>query len=152
MTIASDVLGILDQARGLVDDLGLRPYRVYLRTIAWSGARSGLGTATTTTTELTVQGTKRPKVKQLSAKDVIASGGAFEDTVFEIGPFTPPFAGGGTATTSLNPAMGSTPTEVYYIVVGPGTPTNGWLCERMSDKLDSPFRYMVTVRKKGVNL
>jgi hypothetical protein len=151
MSIVSDSLGILDQARGLLDDVGLRPYRVYVRTRAATGGRVGLGSTVATTTEITVDGTKRPKVRQLSAKEVVAAGGALSDQIFEIGPLTPEFSGGGTDPATLNPAIAAEPTEVAYILVGPGTPENGWICHRISDKLDSPFRYMVTVQRTGVN-
>lgn len=152
MTIVSDALSILDDARGLLDDVGLRPYQVFVRVTAWSGARAGLGTKTVTDTELTVADGKRPKVRQLSAKDVVASGGSLSDQIFEIGPLTPPFTGGGTEASVINPALDAdAPTGVLYVLMGPGAPADGWLCKRVGDKLDSPFRYMVTVQRIGVD-
>lgn len=152
MSIVSGSLPILDAARGLLDDAGLRPYQVFVRVNTWSGARIGLGTKTSTVTELNVDGNKRPKVRQLSAKDVVASGGTLEDQLFEVGPLTPPFTGGGVATTTINPPTSASPTEVNYILIGPGTPAAGWLCKRVSDKLDSPFRYLVTIQRIGMDV
>ncbi len=49
----------------------------------------------------------------------------------------------------LSPAQTATPTEIYYLVKGPGLPTAGLLCQRVKDGLDKPFRYSVTVKSLG---
>lgn len=151
MSIVSDSLPILDDARGILDDVGLRPYRVLLRITKWSGDRPGKGGKVVTETELFVADSKRPKVRQLSAEDVIASGGTFSDRMFQIGPFTPAFSGGGLSPSDLDPALDGdqSPQTIDFVLIGPGTGDAGIKCSRVSDKLDSPFRYMVTVRQTG---
>ncbi len=76
--------------------------------------------------------------------------------VYELGPFTPEHNGslGWTDTKALSPAdlsplQTGTPTEIYYVIKGPGFPTSGILCSRVSDDLAKPFRYMVTVKNTG---
>ena len=46
MTLRTDLIPVVDEARDLIDDLGLRLYTVQTVTRTWSGARRGEGTAT----------------------------------------------------------------------------------------------------------
>lgn len=147
MSIVDDVLPILDVARGILDDVGLRKFTVVCRTITWSGERVGLGTATTVDTTLSVAGSKRVKVRELKSQEIIAQGGNYSEQWLEIGPFTPPFTGGGTAESSLNPPTVSSPREVYYKVTD-SRGGSAWY-DLADIKTDSPFRYVVTVRKSS---
>ena len=150
MSIVSDSLGILDQARGLLDDVGLRPFRVFVRKTEFKETNElGLGDKKVTTTEITVDGDKRPKVRQLSAKEIVASGGQLSDLMFEVGPLTPPFVGGGVDASTITPAVGRYAAQIDYIVKGPGMPEEGGVFTKVSDDFSSPFRYMFTIRKTG---
>lgn len=149
MSIVSRLLKTLDKGRARLDTVGLRPYTVTLRVITYAGARVGLGAATTTNTAITVADAKAPKVRVLSDSDTVASGNLFTKTRYEIGPLTPAYDGGGVAATTLDPATSASPTEVFYVVTGPGTPSTGMLCKKVADKYDSPFRYMLIVESIG---
>ncbi len=149
-TLRDSLLPVLQRFRDLSVDLGVRQYQVWIRRITWSGARAGLGTATTTDTYL-----GRPKFRRVSSKDVIA-GSVMSEQMFEIGPFTPshssPSATPDTLAVSpadLSPPQTGTPTEIYYVVKGPGLPESGALFERVMDSLERPFRYTVTIKSIG---
>ncbi len=151
MSIVSDVLSILDMGRGLIATAGLCPYSVWVRTITWSGSAPGRGTQTVVDTPIYVDGDKNPQVKRVQGRDIMPGGTYFTDE-FTIGPMTPPFAGGGVASTTLDPSIGSTGQEMFYLLKGPGLPTNGALFEKVSDDYHSPFRYTVNVRRTGKDL
>lgn len=151
MSIVSDSLNILDSARALLSDVGLRPYRVYVQTKTFSRTMGIAADATTVVTELTVADGKPPKVRQLSAKEVVSSGGTLGDAIYEVGPLTPPYSGGGVETSAITPDTGAK-SQVLYILKGPGLATNGVYCDKVSDKFDSPFRYMFTIKRTGADV
>lgn len=152
MSLVSDALPILDEARGLLDDFGLRPFRVFAIVRTWTGTRVGQGTSSDVETELTVAGGKRPKVRQVDAEDVVASGGEITDTVYDVGPLTPEHTSGGTDPALLNPPLPAVGVaEVLFRIVGPGLPETGALCKRLSDDLSSPFRYTLRLQRIGRN-
>jgi hypothetical protein len=150
MSLVSSLLPTVDLARGLLDDVGLRPFQVFVRVRAWSGALVGVGTATDTETEITVAGTKRPKVVEVKSKDVIASGGAISATTYKVGPLTPDYGTGGTNADTIDPPPVAGQ-EVLFIVKGPGLPTAGVLCKRVDGDQSSPFRWMLTLERIGQN-
>lgn len=150
MSFASDIRDSLDAIRGIPGEMGLRPHSVTVRVTTWSGARVGLGTATTTSTALYVgAGAQNPKVRQLSQRDVIASGGKYTDQDLRVGPVTPSYTGGGVAHATLDPSTSSSPTEVRFLVEGPGFPSAGALCERVGDETDSALHYYLILRQTG---
>ena len=149
-TLRDSLLPVLQRFRDLSVDLGVRQYQVWLRKITWSGSRVGLGTSTTTDSYL-----GRPKFRRVSSKDVIA-GSVMTEQMFEIGPFTPSHSQPASTPdtlavlpSDLSPVQTGTPTEVYFVVKGPGLPTTGALFERVMDSLERPFRYTVTVKSVG---
>lgn len=148
MSLVSSLLPTVDLARGLLDDVGLRPFQVFLRTRVWSGNVVGDGTATETDTEITVAGSKRPKVEEKASKDVMASGGAISQTTYEVGPLTPDYGTGGTTSDLIDPpyVLGQ---EVLFVVKGPGLPDGGVLCRRKDANQSSPFRWMLTLERIG---
>jgi len=74
MTLRDDLQPVIDDARQLVEDLGLRPYTVTVRKTIWSGAEPGLGTATYEDLELE----PAPKVREPTAHHVFAAPGRYE--------------------------------------------------------------------------
>lgn len=152
MTLRDNCLPIFESARVLLADAGLRRFDVVMRVVTWSGQTSGEGTKTTMDTPLRIQG-KRPGVRTVSQKDVVASGGLYEDGDMRIGPFTPAFTGaigpiasGGLEPAAFNPAKDSTTREIYYKLTGPGMEAGHWFV-KIEQKNDSAFSYYLTVRK-----
>jgi len=148
MSLVDDLLPDLDRVRGIPGELGLRQYAVSLAVKTWSGARAGMGTATTTFTPIRCAGgAQNPKVRQLTQKDVVASGGVYSDQDFEVGPITPAFAGGGTAISGFEPAQGSSPTEIAFKLTGPGLPTGGAYYAKIGQDVTGNLHYSFILRK-----
>lgn len=148
MSLVESLLPTVDAARGLLDDVGLRPFQVYVRLRAWSGGYVGQGTATDTDTEITVASTKRPKVVEVSSSDAMASGGTVTATTYLVGPLTPDYGTGGTNADTIDPPLVAG-REVLFVVKGPGLPTNGVLCKRVDAEQFSPFRWMLKLERLG---
>lgn len=75
MTLRDDLEPIVDDARSIVDDFGLRPFVVTVRSITWSGGRPGSGTATNT--DIVID--PAPKVAEVPLRLRTVEGGRFED-------------------------------------------------------------------------
>lgn len=152
MSFASDILPDLDVVRGIAGDLGLHPFAVYLRVNTWSGdgtdLRPGLGTLTSTTTRLFVDGNQNPKVKNLSNEDAMLSAGQYSNQDIRVGPLTPPFLAGGVAYSSLDPDVAAG-TEFFFKIVGPGQPATGEWFKRIRDEADSALHIYVILRSLG---
>ncbi len=149
MSFRDDILPDVDSIRGIPGELGLRRFAVSVLVRTHSGARPGIsgGTWTDVTTPLKVAGgTQNPKVTQVTSKDVVASGGLYQVGDFRIGPLTTEWAGGGTPFATLSPATTSTAREVFFVITGPGLPTGGVTCQRVSDETMKNFHVNVIVR------
>lgn len=148
--VDSDFLAGIDEIRGIPDDLGVAPYTFALRTITWSGARVGLGTKTITDKPIKVDGGQHnPTAKLVSSKDAIASGGLYTSTDLKVGPLTPSYGAGGVSAADVDPPQGSVPTEVYFVVTGPGIPSGGVLYKRVGGEMASSTQYFVVLRSTG---
>jgi hypothetical protein len=147
MSFASDLRADLDDIRAIPGDLGLRPYTVTLVIETWDGARVGDGTKTTTRTTLLVGG-QPPKVQSVSQQDIVAGGYMSGD--FKVGPFTPPFVGGGGySVTDLDPPkLPNVQREVFYELVGPEPTTTVHRCEKVGDDADSALSTYLILRAK----
>ena len=148
MSLRDDLLPVVDAARAIAGDLGFRRFQVWARKTTYSGTRVGLGTATVTETRLLVGG-QDPKVKEMKSKDVSAGSPELSSIVFEIGPLTPEFAGGGIAESTITPPKSSTPTTITFLIKGPGLPTEGLLCQRIDEDVDRSLRMLIRVQSSG---
>lgn len=127
-------------------DFDLRQYEVVLRTVTWTGRRVGDGTATSADTVLTMDGAgTRMKLRQVTSREIVASGGKYEEGDFKIGPFTPAFPGGGRAPDFVLPAQSASPTEVRVRVTGPGMA--GVWCSIIDTQTTKNFSYTFTLRR-----
>jgi len=148
MTIVRDALSILDEGRAILDDVGLRVFRVYVRTTDWSGNRVGVDSKITTTTELTVARGGRPKVRQLSADQVVNSGLELGSSIYDV-TLTPSYPGGGVTSDDVAPPVPSgVRREVQYLIFGPGY-EQGSLCKLVSANTGSPFRTVLRLQATG---
>ncbi len=149
-TLRDSLLPVIQRFRNLSVEFGVRQYQVWLRKTVWSGARVGHGTPTTTDTYL-----GKPKFRSVSSKDVII-GSVMSEQRFEVGPFTPahsqPSSTPDTVSVDpedLNPDQTGVPTEIHFVVKGPGFPTEGALFKRVTDSVERAFRYTVTIEAIG---
>ena len=146
MTLRDDLLPVVDELRGLPGALGFRVYSsVSAIKKVWTGGRPGVGTATTTTTAITVGG-HPPKVEEVSSQDIIASGGLYHAEDLRVGPMTP-YSGGVTGAMIEPPlAVGN---ELIWVVVGPGTASAGDYYHRLTSHTDNALGWYVTLRRTG---
>lgn len=147
-TLVQSLLPVLDDARGILDDFGLRPFEVFVRVRDWSGDVAGQGTATDVDTEITVASGKRPKVVEVKSRDVVASGGAIAATTYKVGPLTPDYGTGGSRADVLDPPV-SPGREVLFVVTGPGLAPEGVLCKRVDGEGFSPFKWFLYLERLG---
>lgn len=148
MSLKDDLLPLIDSLRAIPGELGFRPYQVWVRVTTYAGPRVGVGAVSVTETQLLVGG-QNPKVREVKNKDVVAGTSEFTSATYDIGPLTPTFSGGGFGASTLDPEKTSTPTTVLYVLKGPGMPSEGLLCQRISDDVDRPLRSVIRVQSIG---
>jgi hypothetical protein len=152
-TLRDSLLPALDAIRGIPSTLGLRQQILSVKRRVWTGERPGIGTYTDTSVTLYVNlGLGNIKVRNLSQKDVIASGGLYTDQDLVAGPITPAYTGSGADGNTIgifDPPVGTNPTEVFFNVVGPGYSATGDWFKKIGQRTDQPFRYMLYLRKTG---
>jgi len=128
MSLADCIKYTMDQVLSIPYHLGLRPFRVFLTKIQYTGTRPGLGTRTRTDTELLV-GDGYPMCNQVSARDIFNSGGLLSDKDFKltiIDPYTTVDGiSGGTAESIFMPQMDGYNTQIYFHLFGGGFPPGG---------------------------
>jgi len=98
-TLRDDLLPVLRDGRQLIQDLGLRPYRVVVRTRTWSGSKVRLGTPTDSDLEIV----PRPKVTEKDGDALLSV------EKIDLGTYT---------LSQLNPSDVAG-VEFYYSVTGP---------------------------------
>ncbi len=160
MSIRDAFLPILDTYRGWLDGgWGLRQYDVVLRVTTW---KIGLANApypgapgaakTVVDTPLLVDG-QRVKVELVTQKDIIASGGLYQDQDLKIGPITPAFTLNavqkGFDPATLDPAV-SGANEVLFKITGPNYPSGAWFKKVGQEIPMGNFHYYLIVRKSAV--
>jgi hypothetical protein len=136
---------VADRLRGLKAKLGVSVYTVSLRVRTFT-SQDFDGYSQTITPLLT--GGFNPPVKRLNQKDLVISGGLYQDQDLEV-TLTPDFGTGGYAIAVLDPPVGNNPPEVLFIVTGDGIPTGGSLYKRIGLKV-SPMGYRLVLRNTGV--
>jgi hypothetical protein len=94
-----------------------RTVAVTVRTVVWDGYTMGKGTGTPTNRVIS----PKPKVRQVTAREVAASGGLFTLEDLKVGPITPDYVcgndSGGYSPAQLDPE-GGPKTEILYILTG----------------------------------
>lgn len=149
-----------DALRALAGALGLRPYTVMVRIRTWSGERPGIGSRLDVNTVLTntyLDGTlQNIRVKQVSRRDIIASGGLYADQDLHVGPITPPYpagifgAAGGFNDPNFDPVTQNSATEVFWNMTGPGLPTNVGAWFKKQGEEATAQHYYIILRKSAV--
>lgn len=154
MTLRDDILDVIDDIRGIPDELGIRLFTVAVMSRTWSGERPGLGIATNSTTPLMVaHGEFNARVRGLTSKDVLASGGLYTSEDVKVGPVTPPFLGSdadGDAIVIFDPpGKPGQGTELFFRITGPGYSAAGDWFKKIDVETSKPFSYFLTLRKTG---
>lgn len=104
MSFVSDILPDLDAIRsGVPSDIGVRSATIIVRKTLMTGSMIDDPTVSTTDTPIVSSTGDRYKVRDLSTKDVVSSGGLYQSGALRVGPITPPFPGSGFAQADLIP-------------------------------------------------
>lgn len=127
MALRDDLLPVVEAARGIADDLGIRTTRVYIVRRDWSSGDARTGEATDTRTEIT----PRPKVVEQGQGTVT------------VGPITPSHSTGGFAPAALLPADDEG-AEHLFELVGPSGEAELYRLAGVDSR--RPFRYMLVLQ------
>jgi len=149
MALRDDLLPTVDAIRAIPGLLGLRRHAVNSVVETWSGARPGVGTMTSTSTPILNAG-QSPKVTLLSQRDIVASGGLYQDGDIRVGPITPEFGGGGAAESVLDPALSGQNEQSYFTVSGPLI-TGGGRWRRVGHDFSRNFGVSLVLRREATN-
>jgi hypothetical protein len=124
-------------------DYGLRTVTLTVRVRDWSGAAVGRGVETVTDTVIAGPGGNRYKIREVTSKDILASGGKYQAGQYKVGPITPPYAGGPyTAAQLIPPQVAGTPREVYYAVTD-ATGVTQWCSMAGSDTMHALHWFLI---------
>ena len=156
--LPSITLWATDAMRAVAGAAGLRPFTVKVRIRTWSGARPGVGARSDTDITLTNQfvdgSAQNVRVRQLSSKDIIASGGRYRDRDLRVGPMSPSYAAtftmaaGGFGDASIDTAPTNTATEIFWNVQGPGMPAGGEWHSKVGEEA-TELHYYLILRASG---
>lgn len=160
MTLRDSVLPKMERLRIRLADAGFRQYDILMRVVQWTNTDElgtvGEGTKTVTDTNLTIQG-RRIKVRRIEQKDVIASGGKWEDVDYRVGPITPTYDDAiegavGHDVEYFNPPepVDGSRQEVYYRLTGPGMEDGQWFV-KIGQEVDRNWSYYWILRKTSAN-
>lgn len=152
-TLRDALLPALDQIRGIGDTLGLRRFTVTSVVRSWSGSRVGLGSNVDAPKQIKLSlGNAKVRVRQVSQKEIVASGGFYADQDLRIGPITPPYTGSGADNSEIgvfDPAPNGTPVEFFFHIEGPEMPSGGLWYKKISQVLTRPLHFEFVVRNTG---
>ena len=152
MSFRTNLLAAVERIRGAIPGaLDLRQHTVTVRVRTWTGARPGLiGTSKTDVDTVLTNAGYNPKVTEVSTRDIVASGGVYQQGDYRIGPLTPSYAGGGIALATVDPATTSTAREVLYKIEGQGLPSGGAWFKRVEASMLRNFTNSIVVRRTAV--
>jgi hypothetical protein len=115
---------------------------------AWSGGSAGVGTLAERRTRLYVGGSCNIRVREITSKDIVASGGLLTLTSVKVGPFTPDYPGGGLPREAYDPpAQGA---EVLFLIKGHGMGADGTWFKRVNDHSTANFTTWLYLDSDGV--
>lgn len=140
MTLRDDLLDLAEDVREIPGELGVRLFDVDVFKRVWSGERVGIGVGYDNAKPLFVA-SFRPKVVQVTSRDIIASGGLYQEQDLRIGPLTPSKV----VVPDFDPPMGTQPLELFFRITGPGYEGGAWF-KKVNQLTTRPFRYEVVVR------
>ena len=131
------------------NDYALRLVELKVRVKTWSGSGAAKGSKTTVDTVIAGPSGNRYKIKEVTAKDVIASGGKYQAGQFKVGPITPPYAGGPyTANDIIPPTVAGQGREVYYGVTD-ATGVTQW-CSMVGADTMNALHWFLYLKPEGL--
>lgn len=143
MSLRASALKIANKLRALPSKPALDVYttKVTIRTRTWAGGRVGLEGGSS---DVDAVIRPRPKVRDISQREVAGSGGRYQAGDVKVGPITPRHSGGGYSEAQLAPSASANGTEILYVLEG-GV-TGEYL--RVDLQTDRAFSYWLVLRRK----
>jgi len=141
VSLRDELLPVVNDARALVEDLGLRLFSVRVEVREWSGARVGAGVSSVVST-LTLD--PRPRVRDVTAREVASSGGTLRTGDRRITAITPTHTGAGYTPAQLRPVISGQQERVYVLTGEDGA--SEW--ELVEASFDRPFGHELVVRRR----
>lgn len=127
-----------------MDDLGFRTSDVSVVTRLWPSGRRGDPDETSfIDTAILPLINPRPKVRQVSSREIAGSGGTYQDGDLRVDKLTPKFAAGGYTINELAPISPDEGTEILYVVTGPLAGEY----HRINSNADRALGYSLTLRR-----
>lgn len=143
-TLRTNLLPVINNGRKIVDGLGFRTSDVSVVTRLWPSGTRGVPSETdyvdSTVTPLV---NPRPKVRQITSREIASSGGMYEDGDLRVDKLTPKFAAGGYLPEEIAPIAPDKGTEILYLVTGPLAGEY----RRINSNLDRALGYSLTLRR-----
>lgn len=134
MSFRTKLLARVDKVRRIPQkQFDMRQHEIFLVRRLWSGGVVGEGNSVKFTTQLFVGGSYNIRVREVTSKDVVASGGLLTESSLKVGPFTPSFPGGGLDNPQFDPPMNNKPQEVFFYITGLGMGPEGRWFKRVND-------------------
>lgn len=133
---------MVDAVRAIAGPSGLdvRVYQLTIITRTWPDGRPGLGKPSDVALVLP----KIYKIENISAKEIAASGGRYQQEDIRVGPVTPAFSGGGYSEAQLAPE-GANGVEIIY-QLSDGTKTTDYALVEI--KTGAAFHYTLVIRRR----
>jgi hypothetical protein len=143
MSIRSALLKVADKVRALPSrpSWDVWPTSLTIRVRTWEGGRIGTEGGTT---DVDLVISPKPRVKDVSQREIAGSGGRYEAGDVRVGPITPQYAGGGYTPAQLAPPVGSNGVEVLYVLSGGISGEYG----RVDLQTDHSLSYWLVLRRK----
>lgn len=142
MSFVSGFKPTLDAIRtGIPSTYGLRGVSLTVRTIHFEGDYLTGGQEVVTDKVIGSPTGDRYKVRVVSTKDVVASGGIYQQGSIRVGPITPPYPGGGFTAADLIPPSAPGQTVLYGLTDSAGQMQ--WCQMASSDTMNDLHWYIV---------
>ena len=150
MTFQASLRAIANSVRSIPGTMGVRPYRAFVVSRAWSGDEPGDGdpstAETTTSEEITEANGQPPRIRSLNSEEIAVGG--YDMGTWEIGPVTPDFPGGGTLITDVQRSGTGKSTLLHIRLVGPEFP-NGANFRLKDVTSDRGYHYKFLVERSA---
>lgn len=143
MSIRSSALKLATKLRALPSSPGVDIYTtsVTIRTRTWAGGRKGAEGAST---DVDLLLTPRPKVREVSQREIAGPAGRYQAGDVRVGPITPANAAGGYSEAQLAPTASASGTEILYVLAGGITGEY----TRVDLQTDKALSYFLVLRRK----
>ena len=99
---------------------------------------------------------RHPKVRQVTQRDIVASGGLYHAQDMKVGPLTPSYPGsqqngqgGGVAYSTIDPVVSGQTVEVYYGISGASLPGVHVWYDKFSDTTDHAMNSTIILRRSA---